>query len=311
MRYFTWSPDGSTILALVEDYGMPDFAYEMVSFNATGQEQDRKNIGLSFAYFDLSDKLDFSSDRKSFFMQSKDDIYLINIDNGKQRLLIPNEDFVTASPSGNIFLTHTTPKASSRDSQEYAIYSLEGGILRKIISRKLPPESFYFAYDTFGRPKFISDSIFAVDYGSGPSSLTFFDTLLQVQYSTNDGKYVSLFSFADKTSQLLYIADSSFYRYDIANKLVQEVSRAPKQTYSLDVSPTSELIVYTVDDLKRGWFYTYYDPSSIIEYNLKTREEKKLASNASSTARISPDGKYVAYFTSENRDIHLHIVPVP
>lgn len=300
-----WKTNSNEIIAIVQDiddYPYTEYAREVVAFNEVGQELTRVQLTKPVRVDAFFDRL-FFCDQTKFFVQIDADIYLVNSQTGVEEILIANQKFISASKSGKLILTSNENSLS--DTTIYSLFSIEEGVPRQISKLFLPDENGYL----YNRDvNFIGDSLLIGCYSdTGFCALALFDTLFGLRSSLNDNGRPMFPSFSEAANKLSYFSQSGFWLYDLSSKSVQLVSVAPSNVNAMTISPDAAFIIYTVNE--EGAYILR--PSKLMLLNLKTKEERQLSSGLVSSGQLSPDGKSVVYFTNNDRDIQLHIVPVP
>ncbi|HYM20396.1 MAG TPA: hypothetical protein VEW28_05255 [Candidatus Kapabacteria bacterium] len=304
--FWGWKPDGSGIVAVRWTDSYPQRGREVVAFNLQGQELSSVRLEKAISYNEFSDKLYFVSDGERFLAQIDTDIFIVDPLTGTESLVVSGQKFIAASPSGKLIFTwqyHTS------DSIQYAIISLNGNIQRRVANWGMPVSGSFAPYFGPSGLSFINDSLFIACFSdTGICSLTLFDTLFTIKYSANDREGYTVSAFAQQANQLVYLSSSGFSIFDVPSRtIIRHIQSAPSAVLSLDVSPTGGFFVYNVSDNGRFFF----DPSSIMLFNLKTNQETKLESGIASSGQLSPDGKLLGFFTRSDDRGKLNIIPVP
>jgi len=313
VHFFGWKPDGSSIIAVVNDHGKPDYAQELFVFDLSGREQKKFILSKRIESIYFSDKLRFAQDGKSFFAQIGNDIYLVNTDDGKQTLLISDREYLSVSPSGKTLLAGQIRLATPRDSHEYSIFRINGTSVQQISSKMFPSTAFFAPYAETLRVVFISDSLFACCYSPDNQlcALTFFDTNFSINYSMSESRGPFELTFAERSKELAYIADSSFWLYNITTRMAKRIGSTPQQAYSLEVSPTSDFILFTLIPTASTFYGNYYEPSTISMVNTSSGEQINLVDKMGTNALLSTDGRSIVYVTHLDRDFQIHIDSLP
>jgi hypothetical protein len=303
IEFFGWRPDGQAIIS-VENNLNTNLTNLVVTFDLKGQELKRVQLQKPISSIEDFDRLYFASDRNGFFAQVNNDIYLIDPRSGSEALLISGERFITASNSGKLILTS---QDVNKDSINYFIKFMDMGNIRTISSLLFPKSTIPKFFET-GNAIFIGDSLLTgCRTDTAKCSVTIFDTLFGIKYTTSDQDGFITPAFSSAKNQLFYLSSNDFSLFDLLSQSVKHIKSAPSHVLSIDISPVADFFIYTVSEDGRYFFY----PSSMMLFDLRTNTEKKLFSGIASSAQLSPDGKSVAYSTNENNDVHLHVIPVP
>lgn len=301
--YFGWIPDGSGLVAVKNnnDAGKG----EVCVYDQRGELIKQFRLGNYITPPRYDDRIYFSSESKCFFLPNEDFLNIVNYQTEQRTLLLSNEYFVCASPSGSKIFTW---KATPPDTNEFKIFSLANGDITSFTKKRLSYSVNLTPYIGFADLTFLNDSIWVTCYSdSGGCDLTFFNDKFEVIYPQADTSGGSFPRHAANTNKVFYKASNSFKVIDLNTKESIVICSSQDYISSFEVEPNGECFVYSVNEEKKS----DVRPGTLHLYNIKSNTDKIIASGISSGGQISPDGKFVAYFTNENKDIHAHICTIP
>ncbi len=300
--YFGWIPDGSGLVAVKNNND--DSKTEVSVYNKIGEIQKQFRLGIYVSPPKYDDRIYFSNKSNCFFLLSEDYLYLVNYQTEESTLLLKGENFVGASPSGNKIITWR----SIPDSMEFKIYTLlEGGISSYILKRYHDNVNFR-PYTGFSDLTFLNDSVWTACYSdSSGCSLTLFNDRFVILNPTLDTSGGFFSRYATNVNKLFYVSSNALKYIDLDNNQIIYISPSHTYTASLAVDPNGNYCLYSTNEER------IFDvkPGTLRLYDVKRHTETIIASGIASGGQISPDGKSLAYFTNEAKDIHPHIIPIP
>lgn len=245
----------------------------------------------------------FSDKPGAFYAESGDCLFLANYTTEENKLLLKGEYFLSASPSGKKIMTYK----SISDSTEYKIYTLLNGEISSFISKSYHDNVNFMPFFGFTDLTFLNDSLWVACYAdSGGCNLTLFNNFKIVSpiLDSSGGFFQRL---ASNINRLFYTNLDAIKYFDLNTNQTDYITYKRPNTVSFGVDPNGKYCIYSVNENK----WADVSPGTLKLYNFEKRSETTIASGIVSSGQVSPDGKSVAYFTNENKDIHPHIYFIP
>lgn len=300
--YFGWIPDGSGLVALKNNND--ETKTEVCVYNQKGELLKQYRLGLYIPRPVYDDRLLSSNRLGTFYLESGDCLFLVNYTTEENTLLLKGEYFIGASPSGNRIMTWR----SLADSMEFKIYTLHNGEILSYVSKRYHEDVNFRPYSGFSDRTFLNDSLWVACYSdSGGCNLTMFNDDFGIVSPIIDSLGGSFSRFASNINKLFYTASDAIKYFDLNTNQTDYITYERPYTASFGVDLNGKYCIYSVNEEKRYGIR----PGTLKLYSFEKRSETTIASGIVSGGQVSPDGKSVAYFTNENKDIHPHIYTIP
>jgi len=300
-----WLPDNSKIIAYIYDNEMPNTGYEIITFLPSGEEVKRIEISTPLLINHYSDQLYFTEDGIKFFANIDSSLYLIDSGNGSQTLIATGCTFIMSSPSGKIAFVKNT--FSSNDTTHYSLIFLNGSKVDKISTFSIPNSATFYPEDQYTAFRFVNDSLMVGCFSDTSfCSLTFFDTGFNVLYTLNNHEVTSLISNSSIMGDVIYESNANLYKVNAKDQVVTVIKPVQSRLTSLSFAANGSFLIYTYNPDMRYFF----QPNTLIYYDLLSKQERVLAENIASSAQLSRDGKSIAFFSDNNYNVQLRVIPV-